>query len=164
MSHGHPTTHIACTRALKKVLIAGLAEDLQPILRDVFARADRLAFTPAVDRPAAILAFDAYCETLPCLPWFSDERTRHVEVQIYRHGPAVVSVARAVWAVVHVVSQQGPDLGADDELLHRCCTNGDTNTGQGACLNPAHLFRGDAMTRVQVMHARNLLRGLGATA
>jgi hypothetical protein len=159
-----PTDNFACTRGLKNSLITGCQHP--EILREIIRQADRLAFTPVDDRPAAINAFKAFCASVQtgvgpegsCLLWQpEDDRIRHVVVRDYRRGESVVSVSRAMWACVHVVSQQGPQLGAEEELHLVCRQNGRANTGWGACLNPAHFIRGDEQTRHELKQARELL-------
>lgn len=154
MPTAQPTNNFACDRALKAALVAGVPEDLQPVLREIFRRADRLAFMQVADRQEAIRDLEAYCKEQPCIPWASEERSRHVVVRIYKRGESVISVARAVWACVHVVSQQGEQLGSEEELHHTCAKNGNQRTGHGACINPAHLIRGDHRTGIQLRDAR----------
>lgn len=150
-----PTDNFACDRALKRTLIAGLAEEHQPLLKEIFRLADRLAFMQLQDRQEAILELNTFCKAQPCLPWTGDESTRHVIVRIYKRGDTVISVARAVWACVHVVPEQGViNLEPHEELHHTCARNGAKGTGHGACLNPSHLIRGDHQTGAELRKAR----------
>ena len=159
-----PTDNFACDRALKRTLVAGLAEDHQPILKEIFRQADALAFIRG-DRTQAIQDLIAFTKTQPCLPWTGEERSRHVIVRVYKKGDTVISVARAVWACVHVVPEQGSiNLEPHEELHHTCAKNGAKSTGHGACLNPAHLVRGDRKTGTELRKARaKLNRILGRT-
>ena len=145
------STHaFACDRALKRELVEHCSHP--EILLEIIQRADRLAFmAPRSEaRDQAIYALAEFWNAQPCILWTPphDEHSRHLTVRIYKHGTAVISITRVIWACVHVVPEQGPQLEADEDLLHSCGNVPHKNTGWNACLNPGHLVRVPAMDRV----------------
>jgi len=99
----------------------------------------------------------------PCLLWSPDDPTeRNVTVRVAGEQDRVmIKVTRVVWRITHVVPAQGPDLRGHEDLLHSCGRNGHSSTAKGACLNPAHLFRGTPDNRMELAVLRRTARKLG---
>lgn len=110
-------------------------------------------------------AFNEFCAELPCIFWEpSDPDQRHVTVAVTREMERkLTTISRAIWVITRqVISAQGPALRGHEEVLHSCGNNGNSSSGHGACLNPAHLVRGTVGARIKLKVARTLLKRVGA--
>lgn len=159
--NGRDTDTFRNLRRVAKELAAGCSQP--EIFAEIVAKANALAFLPVGDRVNAILDLNAYMASQPCIIWQPEDKDqRHILVDITREDQRIViAVARAAWACVHVVSQQGPGLRGHEELQHSCGKNGHTGTGYGVCINPTHLVRGNYLTREQLKKVRQTLRRVG---
>lgn len=163
---GRDTSEFQIDRKVRNDLITNV--DRPEVLRDMFARADGLAFGRG--NPAEYLN---WCATQPCVLWNpEDPKQRHVTVRIARSTfRELRHVCRVVWRITrNVVSAQGPALRGDEVVHHSCSAKGDNSDGsaRGSCLNPAHLQRGNEETlelKIKVGRtAKRLERKLGGAA
>lgn len=131
--------------------------DLPDLMREIFAHTWAMAFGRMSHD-----VFMKFCRDLPCILWTPEDlSTRHVNVRVTDDVELrLVCVSRVVWTACQVT---GPLLGSDEELLHSCGNNGAPNTARGMCLNPAHLVRANAESRMALKKARTLLRQVGLT-
>ncbi len=157
MAEGRDTHNFRITKATRDFILARCSNP--EALRSVFE-----LLWPLALRRISVLDFTAHCSTLPCILWTpTDPDERHVKVQIpaESHDTVMIHVCRVVWAITHVVADQGAPLRGHEELLHSCGRNGDPNTGRNACLNPGHLMRGTKENRRILMLARRAMRQSG---
>lgn len=161
MHQRRATDTIITDRTVKHELIRNCSHP--EILEEILRLADRLAFTAKPERSAAVAALVAYCEAQPCILWtpHHEEHSRHMTVRIQFGGETVISISRVLWAAFHVVPEQGDQLAPREEIIHSCGTQSDSSTGWNACLNPAHMVKMDATTRMKVSQARKLMRQVG---
>lgn len=74
-----------------------------------------------------------------CTTWIAEGR-RHFDVGL-RNGRgrrSIVHVRRAAWAIAF----PHDPVQADEEITNTCETHGNNDTGEGICVNPAHLIKG----------------------
>lgn len=99
-----------------------------------------------------------------CTTWRAEGR-RHIDVEIYGqvdHG--ICCVQRLAYAIAHM-GDRGPSafVAEDEEVTCTCGTQGNANTGDGACVNPAHLVKGKRQDRVAyTRELRHLKRAAAA--
>lgn len=156
MGRGRDTHRLIIDGKIIKKLVASC--DNREAMVEIFRLVWELAF-----KRITVAQFDAACQLMPCILWKPDDPTeRHMVIRcVDEQEPVLVSIARIVWRATHVCSEQGPDLRGHEEVLHSCGNNGINHTGYGACMNPAHLWRGDADSRVHLKQTRELMRRAG---
>lgn len=103
-----------------------------------------------------------YCMAQPHVLWQPEDLTqRHVNVRLtHSTEETLVHVHRIVWIATRDLTAP---LHGNEEILTGCGLNGENSTGRGCCLNPAHLLRASAKTRVQLSRARTTFESLGLT-
>lgn len=150
MRRGRDTGTIRLDRQAIKEIVANCSEP--EIMREIL---QVKTWDLAMGR-ISLLDFQAYCRSLPCIFWQPEDGTqRNVTVRIAGEVDRVmIKVTRVVWTACQITSDQGTMLGAEEELLHTCGNNGHHSSAKGACLNPAHLLRGDEKTRQDLRKAR----------
>lgn len=161
MRQRRATDTIITDRTVKRELISNCSHP--EIMERIIQAADSLAFTPKAARADAVRLLMAFCNAQPCILWtpHHQEHSRHLAVRIQFGGESVISISRIMWAVFHVVPEQGDHLRAEEDIVHSCEHNGQHNTGWNACLNPAHLVKLDQQSRMKVTQARKLMRQVG---
>jgi hypothetical protein len=156
MAHGYDTHTLVIDKRVLKQILDGCS--LPDHFREILRQIRELAF-----RRITVEQFDAFCEAQPCIIWEpEDESIRHVEVRVQGQvDPKLVRITRIVWTLSHICQEQGPDLRGHEDVHHKCAHNGQSHSSRGCCINPAHIFRGDAKTRAKLHQAREILRRHG---
>lgn len=151
-----PTDALLITRQLREEIINDC--DRPDVFRAILDRARDIVFGRST-----VEEFDAFCAAQGCVCWMPEDTSkRHVNVRCRREPDTVViSIARVAWAMTHVCLAQGPGLKGSEELQHICGHNGAAHTGQGACLNPIHLWRGDHHQRITLKMTRQMMKSIG---
>lgn len=150
MSRGRDTSTFRIDSAVRKQIIRCCSDPER--LAQIFEAARDMVFGRAT-----LASFQGFCQTSGCILWQpGDTDSWRVEVRVTRElEPVLVSVTRAVWAIVNVLPEQ-KQLTSSEEVLHLCGRNGHSSTKVGACLNPAHLIPGNQENRVDLARARKL--------
>lgn len=152
MSRGRDTHRLIIDRRVLDTIVDGCSRP--ETMRMIFDAARELAFGRLT-----VFEFDLICKEQPCIFWNPPDGGYQIHVRTRdTTEPTIISIARVVWAAVHVRSEQGPDLLGSEELLHSCGNNGVANTGHGSCLNPAHLWRGDEKKRKHLQKIRQIMK------
>lgn len=156
MSQGRDTHRLIIDGKNIKALVNGV--DNPALLREVFRLVRELAF-----KRITVDQWTAACNMMGCILWKPEDPTdRHMTVRTRdQMEPVLIKITRVMWTATYVCSEQGPELRGYEELHHSCDNNGDSSTGYGACLNPAHLWRGDAATRLQLRQMREVMHRAG---
>lgn len=77
---------------------------------------------------------------------------RHVDVRLrnYSEQHALVHVRRVAYAVAHrCEAGDAGHVGSDERVVNTCQTIGNPNTGDGMCINPAHLAKRPAKSEIK---------------
>jgi hypothetical protein len=156
MAKGFDTQRLICDRKVLAEIVAGCSEPA--IMTEIFRLVREMAF-----RRISVAEFNRYCESQPCIFWQPvDIDARQISVRSRDHGAkkVLVKVARVLWTIVHVCSEQGPELLGTEEVLHTCGHNGHSSSSRGACLNPAHMIRGTVAERLKLRQVRKAVRSM----
>lgn len=108
---------------------------------------------------------------LGCCLYHPVEHESQIRAEIAgKRGLQICSVRRVAWAFAHEHEVGWDDqgrlkgcLGPKEEVVTLCGTVGDENTGDGQCVNPEHLGRGDEGQRIQLHRALRTLHQVKET-
>lgn len=125
------------------------------IMRGIF----KLAWEVALNRCLPEYLIE-YCMAQHHVLWQPEDLTqRHVNVRLaHSTEETLIHVHRIVWIATRDLTKP---LHGNEEILTGCGLNGENSTGRGCCLNPAHLLRANAKSRVQLHRARTTFETLG---
>lgn len=154
MARGIDTSQLIIENRVVKDIVAGC--DKPEVMLAILAASREVAF-----RRMTVDAFNEFCAAQPCVLW-TPEYPHLIDVRIRRKIETTpIRVTRIVWTITHVCSLQGEMLRGHEELHHDCGNNGHANSGQGACLNPAHMIKGGAEVRKELRKVRDIMQRRG---